>query len=521
MKVPIVVNGRVVSDTVATVDVGPYDGPVYDLEAPPLHNFVANGVLVHNSVYGWRGADIRNILSFEKDYPDTKIVKLEQNYRSTPQILERAWRVVKHNQFRADKKLWTERPAGPPPIAREFPTDLEEASAIAAEIKRLMEEQGLSLREVAVFYRTNAQSRLFEEALRRQNLPHVVVGSVRFYSRAEIKDVVAYLRLIVNREDEFSLKRIINAPARGIGKTTLQDLGRFAHDKGISLWDALARVRELGIGPKTTGAIEKFRAMIVNLAEQKVSLRPAVFAARVLETTGYVADLESEGTWESEQRLENLQEFVAAVEEFEEREPGAGFEKFLEQVALMSGIDRWSTEAEAVTLMTVHLSKGLEFGTVFMVGMEEGLFPHGEANFSDEELEEERRLCYVGMTRAKDRLCLTSAQSRRLRGSSRWTLTSRFVEEAGLTPKPATPEPPSRVLRTDFGVTPDVVSSVGADLQVRPPFSVGDRVVHPEFGGGVVTLVSGTGDDVKVTVQFDDGRWRKLMLRYAPLTPEP
>ncbi|MGQ0644228.1 MAG: ATP-dependent helicase [Elusimicrobiota bacterium] len=482
------------------------------------------------AVYSWRGADIRNIMEFERDYPGAKVVKLEQNYRSTEPILAAAHSVIRRNQFRKDKKLWTERTGGEPVRFQEFANEIEEARFIVGETARLLAEGAVQRRDVAVFYRTNAQSRVLEDAFRRENIPYIVVGSVRFYERQEVKDALAYLRLLLNPADSISVKRVVNVPPRGLGKTTLQALENHAALHGTTFYDAIvqaARVPNLTAAAR--GNLQKFLDVVRELRPKLESLTASQMVRAILEQTGYWAHWEGkvDDDPEAAARLDNLQELVNAAKDFEESSEDKSLAVFLERVSLASDLDAWKEEEGAVTLMTVHLAKGLEFPAVYVTGLEEGLFPIGESAFSQEELEEERRLCYVAMTRARERLMLTSAASRKIYGRSHWNVPSRFVQEAGLAIVPAAgPSPflpsadrPSSPARGEAtrpvvaGFDPDEDAS--SSYPTRKPLRVGMRVRHPSFGSGEILEKSGSGENVKVTVLFDSGARKNILARYA------
>ena len=382
-------------------------------------------------VYVWRGADIRNILEFEKEYPETKVVKLEQNYRSTKIILDAAWNVVQRNQFRKDKKLWTEKTAGDPISATEFNDEREEALAVASAIHQKVRNEDFHYKDFAVFYRINAQSRVLEDALRRLEIPYKIIGSVRFYDRAEVKNVIAYLRVIVNPADTLSIKRIINIPTRALGKTTMETIERFAIEQQLTLFNALERVAEIAdLTPRAKKAAKDFHTLLSTFMARRDQLNAQEMTKQVLEATGYLKEMEADEDTEAQARAQNIREFLNAVDEYLERSEDKSTSGFLEQVSLVADSDEIESGPNYVTLMTVHLAKGLEFPSVFLTGMEEGLFPIGESDFSQEDLEEERRLCYVGMTRAKNHLQITWTASRRLFGHSRWNAPSRFIEEA-------------------------------------------------------------------------------------------
>ncbi|MFH1368982.1 MAG: UvrD-helicase domain-containing protein [Elusimicrobiota bacterium] len=458
------------------------------------------------SIYSWRGADIRNILEFERDYPGCRMVKLEQNYRSTKNILDSAWNVIKNNQDRVEKKLWTESESGEKIKSFESLNELEEAQRVTDEITRGLETGSRRNSDYAVFYRTNAQSRVLEDAMRRNGLPYAIVGTVRFYDRAEVKDIMAYMRLVHNPNDSVSLKRVVNVPHRGIGKTSMEVLGKYATEKGISLWEAVKNLHAADVPTGAKRGLAEFRKIIDETRENKDATTVKKIAMEILERTGYIKELETEDTTEARSRIENLQELISAIDEFETRSPDKTLAGYLTQVALVSDLDSWSDDNDKVTLMTLHLAKGLEFRTVFITGLEEGLFPIGEAAFDREELEEERRLMYVGMTRAKENLFLSWAAERKIFGKSRWNMRSRFMEEA----KPVREEgitreqvyDGSRAVMEDYG---------GGD------FPLGCKVKHQKFGEGKVIERSGSGDELKLVVLFDTGQWKKLLVRMANL----
>jgi len=470
-------------------------------------------------VYVWRGADIRNILEFEKEYPESKVVKLEQNYRSTKPILDAAWNVVQHNQFRKEKKLWTEKTAGDAVTATEFGDEREEALAVASAIHVRVREDA-RYADFAVFYRINAQSRVLEDALRRLEIPYKIIGSVRFYDRAEVKNVIAYLRVVVNPNDTLSLKRIFNVPTRALGKTTMEAFEKFAYTQTLTLFNALERAAEVPeITPRARKAALEFHALLSSFIATRDQSDAMALTKQILDATGYLKGLETDEDAEAQTRAQNVREFINAIEEYLERSEDKSASGFLEQVSLVADSDEIESGPNYVTLMTVHLAKGLEFSSVFLTGMEEGLFPMGESDFSQEELEEERRLCYVGMTRAKHHLQITWAASRRLWGHSRWNAPSRFIEEAKIEldrPRRAMSVTPSNDPSRFEAVRPHH-SDEPVDETSFLAFSVGTRVKHVEFGRGKIMEKSGTGDGLKVVVLFDNGQWKKLLVKYAGL----
>ncbi len=461
------------------------------------------------SIYSWRGADLRNLLDFEKDYPDARVVRLERNYRSTNKILEAAHGVVVKIKSRKEKKLWTEREGGLPVKYFRAYNGMEEAVFVADEISRLVAEEGYSLKDIAVFYRTNAQSRLFEEIMLRFNLPYKIVGGYRFYERREIRDMLAYLKVLVNPEDSVSLRRIINVPRRGIGDTTIGRLEAHSKLYGISLYDALFQAEEIPqLHAGTVKKIKAFGELLRELREDMFILPLFELVRKVQEKSGYLRELREEKSVEAEGRLENLEEFLRVAAEFQSAHPQEGLPEFLEQVSLLSDIDLYDEEEGAVTLMTLHNAKGLEFPVVFMVGMDEGIFPHLRSIMERGE-EEERRLCYVGLTRAMDRLYLTSAASRQFYGGAERTLESRFIRDI-----------PQECLEVvGGGELKDLVAMREREEAERLAqlYRVGDQVRHAVWGEGTVTEVFFTGSGPEVTVEFPHLGAKRLSLAYAPL----
>ncbi len=472
------------------------------------------------SIYSWRGANIRNILEFERDFPNVKVVTLEQNYRSTARILDAAALVIHHNKTRKSKKLWTKAPPGDEVRVQELPNEYEEATYV---VRRIQDEVqgGRSLKEAAVFYRTNAQSRSFEEAMRRARIPYKIVGAMRFYERKEIKDAMAYARIVVNKRDSVSLDRVINCPPRGLGAKSLELAEGYALQHNLSLWEAFWAHGQIdGLGAKAHSALSDFTQTLAKLQETTETMPAGGAMALIFEQTGYWAWIESEMDTDPEAagRLANLQELLNAVKEYDDKEKQNGrvstLATYLEEVALQTGLDDYDENTPAVTLMTIHLAKGLEYPVVFLTGLEEGLFPIGGGNATPEDLEEERRLCYVGITRARERLYMTYAATRRLFGQVYASLPSRFIIEAKLFGSAARESAP--------GGAPAFVRPAGAPAPTSARaagFKNGQRVKHPQFGRGIVAEISGAGDTMKVTVRFDDGRVAKLLTRYAPLEP--
>ena len=518
------------------------------------------------SIYRFREADIRNILDFEKDFPGAKVVRLERNYRSTQQILDAATAVVENNVERKGKKLYTEITGGEPLRFYQAADDRAEASFVIGEALDLR-ERGLGLGDIAIFYRTHAQSRPLEEELLKYNVPYVVVGGTRFYDRAEVKDSLAYLRILRNPRDTESLLRIINRPARGIGRTTVERILGLAEERDLSPFEAIQPAVQEGL---IRGVAAR---RLPEFLETLDRLRPRADEAlgdllsRILEETGYLRALEQEGSIEAESRLENLTELIAAAEEFERQnrenppeslgddpEDDIGDERelldlFLEQVTLLSEADKVDARDERLPLMTVHVAKGLEFPAVFLVGLEEGLFPHVASLGDESAIEEERRLCYVGMTRARERLYLTNATMRRMHGSVRYNPPSRFLDEIPGNPGAGRPRPssggsmdyagrssqpgpggfgrtrssgdslfsPPRRERSNAPSEPTVDYNEGQWAPDDSPIQVGTRVEHPVFGQGRIERIIGSGKNGKVDIQFDRAGVKTIVLRYAQL----
>jgi ATP-dependent DNA helicase UvrD/PcrA len=507
------------------------------------------------SIYRWRGADLNNILDFERDHPGCRVIKLEQNYRSTQNILDAAGDVVAHNVGRKGKTLWTENPGGEPIVVYHARDEQAEADFVAQRIRELAAEHGNSLDDFAVFYRTNAQSRVLEDSLRRDTTPYVIVGGLRFYERKEVKDLVAYLRLVANPDDAQSFKRIVNVPPRGIGAATVEKLEGLAQAERVSIWEACTRITDRKIlGPKVLKALGELVGLIERTRAKLDVMTVPELIVELLDTTGYLADLKNEGTIEAESRMENLQELVSAAREFMERSEDRSLQAFLDSVALIADIDEMSEGTGAVTLMTLHSAKGLEFPVVFITGMEEGVFPHARALSDDAELEEERRLCYVGMTRAKQQLFLTSALSRRLYNNDNYNLPSRFLDEVperlvqrgnGLGSakrhtqlfEPGTRSAESHTQPSGSGTRGGesrdqtrMWRSGTSDFGPRTsdhkyesetPFvdnlQVGMRVRHPEWGIGTIKERIGEGEDLKVVVTFAGVGRKKLAASFVQL----
>jgi DNA helicase-2/ATP-dependent DNA helicase PcrA len=460
------------------------------------------------SIYGFRGADIRNVLEFEHDFPGSYTIALEQNYRSTQHILDAANGVIRHNRERKEKNLWSELGDGDPVRVIEVEDEHAEARYVAAEIALLVEE-GFSGAEVAVFYRTNAQSRVLEDVLVRQGIAYQVIGGPRFYERAEIKDLVAYLQVLDNPYDAVSLLRIATRPRRGIGDSTLARLATWADQREISLWEATAEAANAGVGAAPQKALSAFRATIESLMSAAQELEVPELIEEVLARSGYMESLEAERTIEAQGRIENLQELVSVAREWRETAEDTTLSAFLQEISLYSDQDAIRGDASLVTLMTLHNAKGLEFRAVYLIGMEEGIFPHSRS-IEEQGIEEERRLCYVGMTRARERLTLLHASSRMLYGGRNHNLPSRFLDEV-----PDGHVERERLRPASWSGYRSPRQSAVVPREDVPDLSTGDSVRHSTLGEGVVVQIEPGG---LITVRFaDDGSERKLMLDYAPL----
>ncbi|TML20481.1 MAG: ATP-dependent DNA helicase PcrA [Actinobacteria bacterium] len=457
------------------------------------------------SIYAFRGADIRNIMEFERDFPGTRVIALEQNYRSTNRILRAANSIIEENRERKPKRLFSELGEGDPVRVVEVEDEHAEARFVAAEIASLLDGE-LSGNEIAVFYRTNAQSRVLEDVLVRQDVPYQVIGGPRFYERAEIRDATAYLTVLSNSLDAGSLLRIANRPRRGIGDTSLARLVTHAEGAGRTLWEAMADPEAAGVAAASSRAIRAFRATMESLQALSQELAVDELLERVLEKSGMIEAFEAERTIEARGRIENLQELVGVAREYRQQAEDATLAGFLQDISLVSDQDTIRDERGVVTLMTLHNAKGLEFRAVFMIGMEEGVFPHIRA-IEEQGVEEERRLCYVGMTRAMERLTLTHTLSRSLFGRRNYNLASRFLDEL---PQEAERERLRPASWSAYGQQAAPPSPGSAIL-----LSTGDGVRHASLGEGVVTAVEPGGI---VTIRFEaDGTERRLMVDYAPL----
>ena len=480
------------------------------------------------SIYRWRGADIANILTFEKDYPSAHVILLEQNYRSTKRILEAANGVIQNNSSRKDKKLWTENAEGEKLLLHVASDDRDEAFFIINQMKELRQE-GIDYGEMAVLYRTNAQSRGLEEMLLKSNIPYKMVGGTKFYERKEIKDILAYLRLIANPDEDISFVRVVNEPKRGIGAATVDKLGDFAAMQGVSLMEAIRDIELSGIAPRTATKLAEFRKLMVDLRQMADYLSISELIEEVLKKSGYEEMLKIEKTLEAESRLENLQEFLSVAQNFEKESDEQTLVAFLTDLTLVSDLDSLEEvdELHQVTLMTLHSAKGLEFPVVFLIGMEEGLFPHSRALNDPEEMEEERRLAYVGITRAEKRLYLTRAQSRMLYGRFQNNPESRFLHELPETllersgkakkPMPWNPvESPGKLPVNGFSSKPKpkLAQSSGAE---SIGWNVGDKANHKKWGQGTVVQTRGEGDQLELDIAFPAVGIKRLLAKFAPI----
>lgn len=494
------------------------------------------------SIYRFRGANIHNILNFEKIFPATKVIRLEQNYRSTKNILAAASGVIKHNSMRKEKTLWTTAEAGAPISYGRYDNEYEEAQGIAADIHRQVKD-GMSYSDFAILYRTNAQSRVFEEKLIYEGIPYRIIGAVNFYARKEIKDILCYLKTINNSADDIAIKRIINIPRRGIGQTTIGRISDYAFSQEMPFYEALRRVDEI---PGCTRASAKIHSFVSLIEHFRMKLRGEMYSLEdmtqeLLDVTGYVRELEAEDTDEANGRIENIESLMNKIVQYEEDNNGGTLNDLLEDIALVADIDTVSDDAEQVLLMTLHSAKGLEFPNVYICGMEETIFPGASAVFSDDpsELEEERRLCYVGITRAMKKLTLTSANQRMRNGEMNFNRPSRFINEIprhlvkqtyGAVLKPETESKPTEFSRTKaslytkdrknpFANNPYIQKGMGsASPAGAPDYQVGDRVSHTKFGQGIVRSLTKLTNDYEVVIEFDGFGQRKLRSSFAKLT---
>ncbi|KAB7705262.1 DNA helicase PcrA [Bacillus aerolatus] len=476
------------------------------------------------SVYGWRGADIANILSFEKDYPQSQAIFLEQNYRSTKRILQAANEVIQNNLNRKPKNLWTENADGRNITYFRGDNQQTEAQFVAGKIQELADSGKRKRAEMAILYRTNAQSRVIEEVLMKSNIDYTIVGGIKFYDRKEIKDLLAYLRLIANPADDISLQRVINVPKRGLGSTSLDKISRYAQDNDLTMYEALAEADFIGLSGKAAKTAIDFRRLIETYTQQQEYLSVSELVEEVLERSGYRDMLKAEKTIESQSRLENIEEFLSVTKNFEDNSEDKSLIAFLTDLALVADIDQIGKEEEvqdAVVLMTLHSAKGLEFPVVFLMGMEEGVFPHSRSLMDEGEMEEERRLAYVGITRAEEELYLTNAQMRTLYGRTNMNPVSRFISEipADLIDDLAA----SQRVNTSFGLKTQPARRPVMRPQVKTAGSgadwkVGDKASHKKWGTGTVVSVKGSGDSVELDIAFPSPTGiKRLLAKFAPI----
>ncbi|MFC7786084.1 MULTISPECIES: DNA helicase PcrA [unclassified Rossellomorea] len=484
------------------------------------------------SIYRWRGADIANILSFEKDYPRATVIFLEQNYRSTKRILQAANEVIQKNSNRKPKNLWTENHDGEKISYFRADTEQTEAQFVTGKIKEMMESGKRKYSDFAILYRTNAQSRVMEEVLLKSNIEYSIVGGIKFYDRKEIKDILAYLRLISNPDDDISLIRVINVPKRGVGATSVDKIARYAQDHDISMFRALEEADFIGLSPKITKAVIEFKEMVKGYTAMQEYLSVTELVEEILEKSGYIEMLKAEKSIESQSRLENLDEFLSVTKSFEQSNDDKSLVAFLTDLALVADIDKLDEDdqpKDSVILMTLHAAKGLEFPVVFLMGMEEGVFPHSRSLMEEDEMEEERRLAYVGITRAEEQLYLTNAQMRTLFGQTKMNPVSRFIQEipaellddvmaekkSAFTPfgksaakapaRPAPRKPVSRPVQTTTG---------GESVA----WQVGDKAQHKKWGTGTVVSVKGSGDSVELDIAFPSPMGiKRLLAKFAPI----
>ena len=504
------------------------------------------------SIYGFRGADISNILNFEETYKNAKIVKLEENYRSTQTILDTANAVIKNNKAAIEKNLWTSNEQGEKVTYKSLPNEYEEVEFVVETIDNICRKENKSYKDFAVLFRTNAQARVLEEVFMRSGTPYRLIGGLKFYSRKEIKDLIAYLKLIQNPKDNVSLKRIINEPKRGIGEAAVDRLQEIADEKDISIFEAINNPDNL-VGIRSSGNIMRFKDIINKLIQIKENVKVSELISEILTVTGYQKMLDEQDDKETESRTENIMEFIGVATEFERESADNKLSDFLDSIALVSDVDKLDESQEAVTLMTMHSAKGLEFPVVFLVGMEEDLFPSKRSIEEDETAEEERRLCYVGITRAKEKLFLTNAVKRTLYGMTTYSIPSRFVDEIPKTllDENSLQNVESRNRRSEtflnseknkidiFGDSVEISSSnkinigisvdnflknIGGNLKTqvntqydKNNYEIGMKVKHKKFGIGIISKIEPEGDDFKLEINFENFGFKRLMANFTPL----
>ena len=476
------------------------------------------------SIYAWRGADIQNILDFEKDYPNCTSIKLEQNYRSTKIILDAANAVIENNEGRPKKNLWTDKTEGAKIQHFTAQSEHEEAAFIGDTIAKKHDIHGVPYGDMAILYRTNAQSRVLEEALIKRALPYTMVGGTKFYDRKEIKDVLAYLRVLYNPFDDLSLLRIINVPKRSIGATTVAKLQNYARANGTSLFMTLTQLHLVdSIKGKTKEKLEEFGILIFTLVAEMEDRTVLDILESILDRTGYLAQLEESTDPQDQARAENIGELLSVAKDFQDTNPSGTVEDFLEQVALVNDVDSFEQEESKVTLMTLHAAKGLEFPIVFLGGLEEGLFPHSRTLMNPEEIEEERRLAYVGITRAEKELYISNATTRTVFGRTSSYLPSRFIDEIpeelvdGLRAKRKVPDDIKRHVPQHMSITSRPVTKPIVRNEVIADWKIGDTAIHSKWGNGKVINIAGEGAGMKLTIEFPTQGVRVVMAKFAPV----
>lgn len=489
MMVPVLKDGSIVSEKVVDVQTVPYSGYVYDLDVDKVHNYIASGFVTHNSVYSWRGANFRNILDFERDYPEAKVIKLEQNYRSTQPILNAAQDVIAQNETKSEKELWTDQAEGKPVFMHQVDNELEEGRHII----RHIQSADYAHEDIAILYRTNAQSRALEESFIRYGVPYQIVGGVKFYERKEIKDMLAYIRFAYQPNDVISFRRLVNTPPRGIGEKSVEAIVNYQADSGFSLWEVLSEPEQIpGLSARAANSLKKLQLMFQEAREREFT--PGDLVEYLAKRSGYLEHLD-DGSLQAADRIENVQELITVARVYTD------IAEFLEEVALITDLDSLQKQSSGVTMMTLHAAKGLEFPVVFITGMEEGVFPHSRSLFDQEEMEEERRLCYVGMTRAMQELHMIHASTRMLYGKTMSNAPARFLSEIN-----------AEHTQAQAG-SKDIPIAPGGKQE---DFEDGDAVTHPMFGNGIVTSIS----DDEVVVTFYGVGSKKLSRAYAPLTKQ-
>ncbi len=559
MSIAVFEHDMIKEDIIESVEFEDYAGEVFDISVPHLRQYICNDIVIHNSIYGWRGADIRNILDFEKEFKDTKVIKLEQNYRSTKTILDAANHVIKNNLGRKSKTLWTENDQGEGILYFEADNEREEAAFIVGEIEKSIRSGARRYMDFALLYRINAQSRVLEEAFMKSGIPYRIFGGLRFYDRKEIKDIIAYLRLIQNPADDVALKRIINVPRRGIGNTTLETAEGIALQRSCSIYSVISSAHEVPELKRSASKLAEFVDMINSFKAQSESLSVQELIDAVINKSGILTELKAEETDEARTRIENIQELVSGAIEFETQSEEKGLEAYLANVMLVSDIDNLEGERDHVVLMTLHSAKGLEFPVVFIPGFEEGVFPGMRSMESEDKLEEERRLCYVGITRARENLYLTSTCSRTLFGNTTYNRGSRFMKEIpcellevkGRRERQAesfagrnssgegsyggfgfgTGKPVFGAGRSIYGTGEQTFgaavinvfssdSTAGNDKTGSGPltdYKAGDQVVHKKFGIGKIKSVTLDNGDYVLEIEFKNSGMKRLMAAFANL----